>query len=187
MLTLLKSGWFKVLALALLVLALYMLQQHIYQQGYAAGQSSVEKKWSQQNANLQARNQALTVQVANLQRTVDTHALEFERTSHEKQQAIIDDYERRMAAVSNSTERVYIPAKCPPMPAAGNPAGAAAAGPAARHGQARAELDQTVVADLTGITRDGDTCIVQLNEMIDRYHAAQAALAQLQQQQGTRP
>lgn len=166
-------------ALLMLIVALVFVMRTIYKTGYTAGQDAVGKAWNQQNADLQARNQALTVQVATLQRTVDNQALTFERTSHEKQQAIIDDYERSMAAVINRVERVYIPAKCPVS--TNNAASAATASATAGHGQARAELDPTVVADLASIARDGDTCIVQLNEMIDRYQAAQAALEQLQQ------
>lgn len=186
-----KSDLYKLIAGAAVLMVLTGLLlwtlRSIYSAGYLAGQSSIEKAWSQQTADLEARNQALTLKVASLQRSVDTQALEFERTSHAQKQAIIDDYERRMSAVSSGHKRVYIAAKCSPVPSSGDPARAAAAGPAAGHGQARAELDPQVVADLTGITRDGDTCIVQLNEMIDRYHAAQAALAQLQHQQGTNP
>lgn len=47
----------------------------------------------------------------------------------------------------------------------------AAADPGASAGQATAELDRTVVADLAGIAGDGDEGIIQLNALIDACRA----------------
>lgn len=147
-----------------------------YSRGYTAGGDAARAAWHEERAELAAQNLRLTAQVTAQQHTIDTQAINLERQSHEQKQNLQADMERRLAGVRAGSERVYIPAK---VPASAQCASAGAAGIAAGHGEARAELDAATVAALAGIARDGDACIIDRNELIDRYNAARAALLAL--------
>lgn len=182
-----KTNLFKLLAGALLVFVLgivgYSILSQTYNAGFKAGNATTEAKWRIKYTELQQINQQLTEQVSQQQHTLDTQSAYFERRSHEEQQNIIADYERRLAAVNNRVERVYIPAK--PRADYCDRAIAAAAGASLSIREERCELDPATYEHLASIARDGDIAIIERNELIDRYNAARAALIALQQHQSS--
>ena len=151
-----------------------------YKKGHEAGSAATQARWQAEYNKLLLNNQQLAHQTASLQHALDTQSAQFERRSHEEKQTLMADYKRRLAAVSNHVERVYIPARIP----AGycDNARATTAGTAPGIREERCELDPAVVERLAGIARDGDIAIIERNELIDRYNTARAALIQQKQQ-----
>lgn len=153
----------------------------VYDKGYAAAHAAVTADWQAERNELLRQNQRLTGQVLGTQINLITQGITLTQQSQEQIQHVQTENERRLAAVRASALRVYIRAKT--VPGSAEPAGAATARTTGAPGSAqRCELDPEIVAALTDIARDGDIAIIERNELIARYRAAQAALQQLEQQ-----
>jgi len=167
------------LAAVVTVVAVLLLALLVYLQGYQSGRDKAMQQWGEERAQQLAQQQQETRRVLDTQADLINSGLALSLQSQEQLNHVQTDYERRMAGVAAGTSRVYIPVK-PSDCHAGGPATSRIAG--APGNTARAELEPTVVANLASIARDGDAAIIERNELLARYEAAQAALAQLQQQ-----
>lgn len=164
--------------MTLILIGVFAVQ--IYHLGYSAGADAVQTKWNEQRAAQAEKQTQATQQTATAQHLLDEQAARLHHEYMEQLNNVKTDYEQRMAAVRSSSERVYIATNTPCSPANGSHA--ATAGTTAQYPENAAELNAQTVADLASIARDGDSAIILLNEMIDRYNAARAAIQQLEQQ-----
>ena len=85
-------------------------------------------------------------------------------------------HDRFVADVRSRAVSVSIPVRAAPCAPGPVPAEASAS----EHEEARAELTAAAAEDLAAIARDGDLAIVDLNDLIDRYEAAQQTLMRLE-------
>lgn len=173
-------------ALAAITVLLCLVLAHrtyiaVYDGGYAAAHAAVTADWQAERAELLRQNQVLTAQVLKNQINLITQGITLTQQSQEQINHVNEENERRLAAVRASALRVYIRTKAEHSGA--EPSGAATArAPDAPGSAQRCELDPEIVAALSAIARDGDIAIIERNELIARYRAAQAALQQLEQQ-----
>lgn len=167
-----------VMALVFVAACALQLYARAYDKGYSAGTDHVQAQWNAERAKQYQKSQQHTQLTASAQRALDAQAACLSYTHQEELKHVQADYESRMVAVRAGTHRVYVPANT-----AGCSASAATASAAAAYPENAAGLDAATVEHLAGIARDGDTAIILLNEMIDRYNAARAALQQLEAQQ----
>ena len=165
-------------ALVFVAACALQLYARAYDKGYSAGADSVQAQWNLDRAKQYQKSQQHTQLTASAQRALDEQAARLTFNHLQDLQNVQADYESRMAAVRAGTHRVYVPANT-----AGCSASAATATTPAAYPENATRLDAATVEHLAGIARDGDTAIILLNEMIDRYNAARAALQQLEAQQ----
>lgn len=164
--------------IVLILLAAFAVQ--IYHRGYIAGADAVQAKWNEQRAAQAEKQTQATQRIATAQHLLDEQAARLHHEYTEQLNNVKTNYEQRMAAVRSSSKRVYIATNSPCSPASGSHA--ATAGTTAQYPENAAELNAQTYEHLASIARDGDSAIILLNEMIDRYNAARAAIQQLEQQ-----
>lgn len=175
----LTKTFFIAITAFLLSYAFYQLFLRIYDAGHTAGTSAENARWLEIEQRWITQGQSLQAQTQTLQQELNT-SIAQNQTYQESLNHVQTSHDDLLNRVERGDFRVYIPAKCTTTDFTRTNSNTAnrTTSFATGNGGERCELDEQTFKRLTAITNDGDKAIIERNECIRRYNAAQAALTQ---------